>query len=137
MNVVDSSGWLEYFADEPNADFFAPAIENVSELVVPSISIYEVFKRVLQQRGEGDALQAVAIMEQGRVVNLDTTIALSAAKISMELKLPMADSVMLATSRAYNATLWTQDSDFKSIEGVQYVEKKCDHNKNEGKEGNF
>ena len=124
MNVVDSSGWLEYFADGPNANFFAPAIEKVSELVVPSMSIYEVFKRVFQQRGEGHALQAVAIMAQGHVVNLDTTIALSAAKISLELKLPMADSVMLATAQAYNATFWTQDSDFKDTKGVRYVQKR-------------
>ncbi|HIE48093.1 TPA: type II toxin-antitoxin system VapC family toxin [Candidatus Bipolaricaulota bacterium] len=124
MNVVDSSGWLEYFADGPNADFFAPAIESVSGLVVPSISIYEVFKRVLQQRDESDALQAIAVMKQGLVVDLDATIALSAAKISVGLRLPMADSVMLATARAYNATLWTQDADFKDIEGVQYVEKR-------------
>ena len=124
MNVVDSSGWLEYFADGPNADFFAQVIENVSELIVPSISIYEVFKRVLQQRGEDDALQAVAIMEQGQVANLDMTISLSAAKISMELNLPMADSIMLATTRAYNAILWTQDSDFKDIEGVRYIERR-------------
>ncbi len=123
MNVVDSSGWLEYFADGPNADFFAPAIEQVSELVVPSISLYEVFKRVLQQRGEGAALQAVAAMRQGQVVNLDTEMALSAAKVSVEFRLPMADSIMLATARAYNATLWTQDADFKGIDGVQYVEK--------------
>ena len=124
MNVVDSSGWLEYFADGPNADFFAPAVEKVAELVVPSISIYEVFKRVLQQRDESDALQAVAVMQQGRVVDLDTAIALSAAKLSVELKLPMADSVMLATARAHQATLWTQDADFKDIEGVRYVEKR-------------
>jgi predicted nucleic acid-binding protein len=124
MNVVDSSGWLEYFADGPNADFFAPAIESVSELVVPSISIYEVFKRVLQQRDESDAIQAIAVMQQGLVVDLDTTIALNAAKISVELRLPMADSVMLATARAYNATLWTQDADFKGIDSVQYIEKR-------------
>lgn len=123
MNVVDSSGWLEYFADGPNADFFAPAVENLAELVVPSISIYEVFKRVLQQRDESDALQAAAVMQQGMVVDLDTAIALSAAKLSVELRLPMADSVMLATARAHNATLWTQDADFKDIEGVQYIEK--------------
>ncbi|HEX9665645.1 MAG TPA: type II toxin-antitoxin system VapC family toxin [Thermodesulfobacteriota bacterium] len=124
MNLVDSSGWLEYFADGPNADFFAPAIENLPKLVVSVINIYEVFKNVLQQRGEGDALLAVAIMEQGTVINLDPTIALSAAKISVDLKLPMADSVILATAKVYNATLWTQDSDFKRIEGVKYVEKK-------------
>jgi len=123
MNVVDSSGWLEYYADGPNADFFAPAVENVPELVVPSISIYEVFKRVLQQRDEGDAFQAVATMQQGMVVDLDAVIALSAAKLSVELRLPMADSVVLSTARAHNATLWTQDADFKGVEGVQYIEK--------------
>ena len=126
MNVVDSCGWLEYFADGPNADFFAPAIESVSDLVVPSISVYEVFKRVLQQRNESDALQAIAVMQQGLVVDLDTAMALNAAKISVELRLPMADSVMLATARAHNATLWTQDADFRGIEGVQYVEKRSD-----------
>jgi len=123
MNIVDSSGWLEYFANGPNADFFSTAIENVSELIVPSISIYEVFKRVLQQRSESEALLAIALMEQAQVVNLDTIIALSSAKISIDLKLPMADSVMLATAQAFNATLWTQDSDFKGIEYVQYIEK--------------
>ena len=124
MNVVDSSGWLEYFADGPNADFFASAIENVSELIVPSISVYEVFKRVLQQRGEGKALQAVAVMQQGTVVDLDTELALSAAKLSVDLKLPMADSVMLASARAHGSTLWTQDVDFDGLEGVQYVERR-------------
>ena len=123
MNVVDSSGWLEYFADEPNADFFGGAIENIEELLVPAISIYEVFKRVYQQRGEGDALQSVATMEQGQVVELDRTLALSAAKISIDLKIPMADSIILATARSYKATLWTQDVDFKGMEGVQYIEK--------------
>ena len=124
MNVVDSSGWLEYFADGSNADFFAPAIESVSELLVPSISIYEVFKKVLQERGESEGFQAVATMQQGRVVDLDATLALRAAKISAELKLPMADSVMLATAQVHEATLWTQDADFEDIEGVEYVEKK-------------
>jgi predicted nucleic acid-binding protein len=124
MNVVDSSGWLEYFADGPNADFFAPAIENVSELVVPSLSMYEVFKRVLQQRGEDDALQAVGVMAQGLVVDLNMEMAINAAKISVELRLPMADSIILATARVYSATFWTQDADFQDIEGVQYVEKR-------------
>ncbi|RME46162.1 MAG: type II toxin-antitoxin system VapC family toxin [Caldilineae bacterium] len=124
MNVVDSSGWLEYFADGPNAEFFAPVIENVSELIVPSISIYEVSKRVLQQRDEGDALRAIAVMRQGMEVGLDTTLALHAARLSVAYKLPMADSVMLATARAHEATLWTQDADFKGIEGVEYIERK-------------
>jgi len=123
MNVVDSCGWLEYFANGPNADFFAPVIENVSELIVPSISIYEVFKRVLQQRNEGDALQAIAVMMQGLVVNLDVKLALNAAKTSAQLGLPMADSMMLATAQAYNAMLWTQDADFENIADVQYIKK--------------
>jgi predicted nucleic acid-binding protein len=117
MNVVDSSGWLEYFADGPHADFFAPAIENVTELIVPSISLYEVFKRILQQRSEGDALQAVAVMQQGLVVDLDGMLALNAAKLSVDLRLPMADSIILATARWYNAVLWTQDADLVRLKG--------------------
>jgi predicted nucleic acid-binding protein len=124
VNVVDSSGWLEYFADGPTADFFATGIESVPELVVPSISIYEVFKRVLQQRSEGDALQAVAVMQQGSVVESDSSLALQAARISVNSGLPMADSVILATARAHNATLWTQDSDFAGMEGVRYAQKR-------------
>ena len=124
MNVVDSSGWLEYFADGPNGDFFAPAVEGVAELVVPSITIYEVFKRVLQQRGEGDALLAGAGMAEAHVAELDMATALSAAKISVERRLPMADSIILATARAHDAVLWTQDADLKDIEDVRYVEKK-------------
>lgn len=122
MNVVDSSGWLEFFSDGPNADFFAPAITALAELVVPTISLYEVFKRVLQQRSESEALESVAAMQQGLVVDLDTALALSAAKLSTSLSLPMADSIMLATARAYRATLWTQDADFKDIDGVSCIE---------------
>ena len=121
MNLVDSCGWLEYFAAGPNADFFAPALEAPTELVVPTISVYEVFKRVVQQRGESDALQAVALMQQGSVVDLTAPIALDAARTSAALGLPMADSVMLATARSFEATLWTQDSDFEGVEGVRYV----------------
>lgn len=124
MNVVDSSGWLEYLAEAPNADFFAPAIENTAELIVPSISIYEVFKRVSRQRDETAALQATALMMQGQVVDLDISMALSAAKISTMLSLPMADSVILATARAFGATLWTQDEHFRRIEGVRFIAKK-------------
>jgi len=123
MNVVDSSGWLEYFADEPNAEFFAPAIENKRLLIVPSISIYEVFKRVLQQKGEDDALKVTAQMLQGRVLVLNSRLALSAAKLSTEPSLPMADSLILATARANDALLWTQDEHFKDLEGVRFIEK--------------
>jgi len=121
LNLVDSCGWLEYFADGSNASFFAPPVENVDRLVVPTICILEVFKNVLRQRGENAALQAVAAMEQGRVVALDTPIALSAAKLGAELGLPMADSVILATARDHKALIWTQDADFKKIDGVRYV----------------
>ncbi|HXJ91610.1 MAG TPA: type II toxin-antitoxin system VapC family toxin [Terriglobia bacterium] len=124
MNVVDSSGWLEYFADGPNARFFAPAIETPEKLVVPTVSILEVSKRILQQRGESEALQAAAHMQQGDVVPLDVTLALSAAKLSLELRLPMADSIILATARAYGALVWTQDADFKEIDGVRYTARK-------------
>lgn len=123
MNVVDSSGWLEYFADSSNADFFATPIENTAELIIPTISVYEVFKRVLQQRGEGAALKAVALMEQATVIPLDTPVALSAARISLEFKLPMADSIILATANTYGAILWSQDVDFKDIAGVRYTPK--------------
>ena len=123
MNVVDSSAWLEYFASGSNSQFFAVAIEDVAHLVVPTIVLYEVFKRVLQQRGEGDALQVVAVMQQGITVELDTALALSAAKISSDLKIPLADSIILAVARSFDAVVWTQDADFKGIEGVQYVEK--------------
>lgn len=121
MNVVDSSGWLEYFADGRNAAFFAPAIEATAELVVPTLSLYEVFRRLLQQRGEAPALQAVAVMHQGKVVELDASLALRAARLGLELRLPLADSVMLATAQAFDAALWTQDEDFEGREGVRYV----------------
>lgn len=121
MNVVDSSGWLEYFADGPNADFFSAPVENGIELIVPTLSLYEVFKRILQQRGETDALRAVAFMQTGQIVELTTPLALHAAKLSFELKIPMADSIMLATARDYDAILWTQDADFEGIEGVRFI----------------
>jgi predicted nucleic acid-binding protein len=120
MNVVDSSAWLEYFAAGPNGVFFAPAIEETEKLIVPSITLYEVFKRVLQQRSEHEALQAVSGMQQGRVVDLDAAIALDAARLSVASRLPMADSIILATSRAFNATLWTQDTDFEGLAGVRF-----------------
>jgi len=121
VNVVDSSGWLEYFAGGKNAGFFSRAIENTSRLLVPTLSLFEVFKRVLQQRGEPAALQAVALMHQGRVVPLDALLALAAARLSAAERLPLADSVMLATARAFGATLWTQDSDFAGREAVRFV----------------
>ncbi len=124
MNIIDSSGWLEYFADGPNASFFSRPLQKTTDLIVPTITVYEVFKSVLRQRSESDALQAIALMQQGSVVDLTTGISISAAKISLERHLPMADSIILATARTYRATIWTQDSDFKGIDGVQYITKK-------------
>ncbi len=120
MNVVDSSGWLEYFAGGPNADFFAPPLAEIDSLIVPAISVYEVFKIILRQKDESAALETVALMEQGRVIALDTSISLLAARLSLDLSLPMADSIILATARLHRAVLWTQDADFERIEGVQY-----------------
>ena len=124
MNLVDSCGWLEYFADSAYADFYAPAIEDTEALLVPTICILEVFKRVLQQRGEDAALQIIAVMHQGQVVTLNPDIALRAAKIGCELQLPLADSVILATAHAYRALVWTQDAHFSTIKGINYIEKK-------------
>ena len=124
MNVVDSSAWLEYFADGPNAGFFAPAIEATEELIVPSIVLLEVFKRLLQQRSENEALQAAAIMRQGKIVDLDGALALSAAKVGVTSKLPLADSIILATARRFDATVWTQDEDFDGLPRVKYRSKK-------------
>lgn len=123
-NVVDSSGWIEYFADAPNADFFEAAIEDASSLIVPSICIYEVFKRLLAEpNGEEAALRVVAAMQRGQVVELDAELALDAAKTSWETKLPMADSIILATARTHDATVWTQDANFAGLAGVEYIEK--------------
>jgi predicted nucleic acid-binding protein len=124
MNVVDSSAWLEYFAGGSNASFFAAPIEAIDELVVPSLTIYEVFKRVLQQRDESHALRAIAVMQQGAVIDLDVRLALSAARLSLDTRLPMADSVVLATARLHQAELWTQDADFASLPGVRYRARK-------------
>lgn len=124
MNVVDSSGWLEYFIDGKNADFFAQVVEDMANVVVPTISIYEVFKRTLISKNRDDALETIAMMYDGLVVDLDSETALMAAELSYELKLPMADSIILATARAHDATLWTQDEHLKDIEGVKYIEKK-------------
>jgi toxin FitB len=123
MNLVDSCGWLEYFADGPNADFFAPAIEDTPRLIVPSLCLFEVFKRVLQQRSESEALRAVALMRQGACVVLDEHLALSAARLSVDLKLALADSIILCAARQQGAELWTQDAHFAGLPGVRYIAK--------------
>jgi len=120
VNLVDSSGWLEYFADGKNASFFAPAIENTKLLLVSSINCYEVFKRIAQQRDENAAMQAIAVMQEGVVVDVTSDLAIVAAKIALDLKLPLADSVILATARMNQAIVWTQDSDFDGVADVKY-----------------
>lgn len=124
MNVVDSSGWIEYVADEANADFFEHPILDNENLIIPTVCVYEVFKRFLREFGEERALEVAGLMSQGKVVELTREIAIDAARISREYKLAMADSIILATAQAHKATLWTQDEHFKSMEGVKYIEKK-------------
>ena len=124
MNVVDSSAWLEYFADGPNAAHFAAPIEVPADLVVPSITLLEVFRRILQQRTENDAIRAVALMQQSPVIDLDAALAISAAKIGLEERLPLADSIILATARRFGATLWTMVADFAGKALVRYFPKR-------------
>lgn len=123
LHVVDSSGWIEYFTDSPNADEFAGVIEQPANLLVPSLSILEVFKWVLRERGEDAAIQVTAVMQQAEVVELDVTLALRSAKLGLAHQLPLADSVMYATTQAFGATLWTQDADFENLPGVRYLPK--------------
>ena len=123
MNVVDSSAWLSYFAGDANSKVFAEAIENTEHLLVPSITITEVFKIIARQSSIENALQAIAHMEQGKVIPLDQSLAVNAAKFGLEHKLPLADSIIYATGQKYNAIIWTQDDDFKALDGVRYYSK--------------
>jgi predicted nucleic acid-binding protein len=123
MNLVDSSGWIEYFTNGANADYFAKPIQDVENLLVPTICIYEVFKRLLAERDEDAALLSVGLMSYGQEVQLSRTIAIEAALISRELKLAMADSIILASAREHGAILWTQDIHFKAIDGVRFIKK--------------
>ena len=123
MNLIDSSGWLEYFSDGSNAEHYTIPLENLEELIVPTICLYEVFKVVLRESGEENAIQALALMKQARVVDLTSDIAVMAAKAGYEQKLPMADSIILATAQRYEAIIWTQDADFKGKPLVKYFAK--------------
>ncbi|MES0488601.1 MAG: type II toxin-antitoxin system VapC family toxin [Leptospirales bacterium] len=124
MNIVDSSGWIEYFSDSNRANLFSKPIENTKKLIVPSITLYEVFKKLLSETNEDIALTAIAHMQQGKVVDLDQENAISAAKLSCKYNVPMADSIIYATTLLYNATLWTQDVDFKNLKGkIKYFRK--------------
>lgn len=120
MNLVDTSGWIEYFFGEKNATYFTPPIEKTEELIVPVICLYEVFKKVHVVADEARALQAIAQMKQGTVIDITEDVALSAALISLKHKLPMADSLIYATARANDATIWTQDKHFSKLPGVKY-----------------
>jgi predicted nucleic acid-binding protein len=122
-NVVDSSAWLEYFAGAAGADHFAAAMESVELLVIPSVCLFEVFKIVLRQRGERDALQAMALMQQGGVVDPDSALALSAGKLGVDRKLPLADSIVYATAQLVGGVLWTQDADFEGLPDVHFFAK--------------
>jgi len=123
MNIIDSSFWLEYFAGTEAGNIVSELIENVNDLIIPTITIYEVFKKLLFERNEDDALMAIAHMKQGKIVNLSEEISLSAAKISKTYKLPMADSIIYATNLKYNCVLWTQDQHFIELKSVNYFEK--------------
>jgi toxin FitB len=123
LNLVDSSGWLEYFADGKNANFFVKAIEDSKELIVSTINIYEVYKKILLEKDENSALQAIALMQSVKVINVGSSIAIMAARLSYELKIPMADSIIYSTARINDAIVWTQDADFKDLDGVKYFKK--------------
>ena len=123
MNLVDSSGWLEYLADAKNAKLFAPAIEKTDELIVSTINIYEIYKKILLEKDENSAMQVIGLMQQAKVIEVSSTIAIQAAKLSYEQKIPMADSLIYITARQNNAIVWTQDVDFKDLDGVRYFKK--------------
>lgn len=123
MNVVDSCGWLEYFANGSNADFFAPALEDTENLLVPALIVFEVCKRVTLQRGEKAAQSAAEFMAQGTAVSFDADTALNAALYSAKHQLALADSLILQISKEHHAILWTQDADLKGHPGVQYKAK--------------
>jgi predicted nucleic acid-binding protein len=120
VNVVDSSAWLEYFSGGPNTRYFSAPIEDTEALIVPVLTLFEVFKVVSQRAGESAALQAITAMQQGRVIDLNASLAITAAKLSAELKLPLADSIILCTAQQHGATLWTQDADFKGMPHVKF-----------------
>jgi predicted nucleic acid-binding protein len=124
VNVVDSSGWLEYFAGGRHARAFEPVLEDLESLLVPAVSIYEVFKVLLREAGEEAAIQGVAAMQRGRVVDLTVPRALEAAALSVQHSLPMADSIILAAAREHGATVWTLDAAFRGLAGVRYFAKK-------------
>lgn len=123
MNLVDSSGWLEYFADAKNAKYFAPIIEDTNKLIVSTINLYEVYKKIALNKDEQSAITAIGLMQQAKIIDVNASISIQAAKISIELNIPMADSLIIATGKYTNSIIWTQDSDFRGIENVKYISK--------------
>jgi predicted nucleic acid-binding protein len=119
MNVVDSSAWLEYLSGSPRADFFAEPIESTRRLIVPVIVVYELFKKILRDKGEQPALEVYALLAQGQVVDVDSALAISAARFN----LPLADSLIYAAAQRFGATLWTQDEHFAQLPGVRFFQK--------------
>lgn len=123
MNLVDSSGWLEYFTDGKNADYFAPVVENTENLIVSMVNLYEVFKKISVEKNENSAIQAVALMQQSKIIEITEAISIFAAKLSIDYRLPMADGLIYATAKTHDAIVWTQDSDFKNLEDVKYFQR--------------
>lgn len=124
MNLVDTSGWLEYLADTKNAKNFAEAIEKTDELIVSSINIYEIYKKILKEKDENTAIQIIGLMKQSKVVDVTSSIAVQAAKLSYEKNIPLADSMIYITAKENDAMVWTQDVDLKNLVGVKYFSKK-------------
>ena len=123
MNLVDSSGWLEYFTDDKNSKYFAPAIENTKKIIVSTINLYEVYKKILQESNENNAIEALGLMQQAKVVDVTNTSSIQVARTSYEYKIPMVDSLIYTTGRLNDAVVWTQDYDFKKLEGVKFIKK--------------
>ena len=121
--VLDSSAWIEYFTNGKYAENFAPIIES-GEYIVPVISLYEVYKKFLTDYDETEAIRVASHMRKGKLIELNEYLALWAAKLSRDFKLPMADSIILATAYATNSSVWTQDADFKGLPNVNYFAKK-------------
>ncbi|MDR1095870.1 MAG: type II toxin-antitoxin system VapC family toxin [Spirochaetaceae bacterium] len=123
MNIIDSSFWLEYFAGTDSGNIVSETVEDTNSLIIPAITLYEVFKKLLLETTEDDALFCIAHMKQGNIINLNDELSLFASKLSIEFKLPMADSIIYATNLKYHCVLWTQDRHFSGLNFVHYFEK--------------
>ena len=123
MNIVDSSGWMAYLINEESAEIFAPIIQDTANLLVSSISLYEVYKKLTTKIDERLAINGIVLMKQVNVIPVTEEIALNAAKLSIEKKIPMADSIIYTTGILNNATVWTQDCDFINLPNVKFIKK--------------